>query len=61
VPTLVREALETAFAPMPPDDAAPPRPDQSIAELRAWAAQQPPRDQFVDDSRESIYGDERTS
>ncbi len=58
VPTLVRQAVETAFAPLDEENRRP-RTESWIADLRSWAASHPRREHLVDDSRESIYGPER--
>jgi hypothetical protein len=59
VPTLVRQAVESAFAPPDSVDEIPQRADNWIAELREWASRLPRREHFIDDSRDSIYGPDR--
>jgi hypothetical protein len=57
VPTLVRQAVEQAFAPAA-QVASPRSGEQWVQEFRAFVASQPSYEHVVDDSRESIYGDE---
>jgi hypothetical protein len=59
VPTLVRQAVETAFASGTAEVASPSSGERWLEEFRAFVASQPRYEHFVDDSRESIYGDER--
>jgi len=54
VPTLVRQAVETAFASVS-DEAPQRRPETWITDLRSWAASRPRCEHPVDDSRERNY------
>jgi hypothetical protein len=58
VPTLVRQAVETAFAPRPAEVPAPRSGERWLEEVRAFVASQPRYEHVVDASRESIYGEE---